>query len=98
MGTQCLMTDDDDDLDDLYGEDTVVRVPECHSGDEGSNRQSDIDSDEDEPPPQHPVRRGHPKKTLTSNRLVHSIDNFTKKYNGNEWRGRNIDRVLGTQV
>ena len=79
---------DDDDLDDLYGEDTVVRVPECHSGDEGSNHQSDTDSDEDEsPPPQHPVRRTHPEKTLTSNRLVHSIDSCLDKCNFNEYDG-----------
>ena len=78
-------SDDDDDLDDLYGEDTVVRGPECHSGDEGSNRQSDTDSVEDEPsPPQHPVRRTHSKKTLTLNRLVHSIDSCMDKCNFNE--------------
>ena len=61
---------DDDDLDDLYGETTIVRVPDCQSDEEDTNCKSDTDSsDEDVSPPQQqtPVRRRPPKNILTSN-------------------------------
>ena len=35
---------DDNDLDDLYGEDTVVRVPDCHFDEEDGNLQSDTET------------------------------------------------------
>ena len=79
---------DDDDLDDLYGETTiVVRVPDCHSDEEDTNHKSPSDSsDEDVSPPQQqtPVRRRHPKKILTSNRLVNSINSCLNRSNFNE--------------
>ena len=68
---------DDNDLDDLYRETTIVRVPDGHSDVEDTNRKSDTDSSDEDVSPQQqqtPVRRRHPKKTLTSNRLVNSIN------------------------
>ena len=74
---------DDNDLDDLYGEDNVVRVPDCHSDKEDSNRQSD-NSDEDASPQHVPVRKSHPKQTLTSNIPVNSINSCLNPSNFNE--------------
>ena len=64
---------DDDDLDDLYRETIIVRVPDGQSDVEDTNRKNDTDSSDEDVSPlqqQTPVRRRHPKKTLTSNRLV----------------------------
>ena len=77
---------DDDDLDDLYEETTIVRVPDCQSDDEDTSRKSDTDSSDEDVSPQQqtPVRRRHPKKTLTSNRLVNSIASCLNRSNFNE--------------
>ena len=78
--------DDDDDLDDLYGETTIVRVPDCQSDEEDTNRKSDTDSSDEDVSLQQqtPVRRRHPKKTRTSNRLVNSIDSCLNRSNCSE--------------
>ena len=80
--------DGDDDLDNLYGGDNTVRIVDCHSEEENNNRPSDTDSsdeedDQQQQQQQQPKRR-HPKKILTSNRLVNSIDSCLDPRNFDE--------------
>ena len=63
--------DDGDDLGDLYGQDIDMVDEEDghHSADKDKDDHGSSESDSEEPP----VKR--PKKMLTSNRLVNSLDN-----------------------
>ena len=58
-----------------------LSVVDCHSDEEANNRPSDRDSSSDEDEQQQQPKRRHPKKILTSNRLVNSIDSCLNQRN-----------------